>query len=152
MNPLQKRLTYAGTIPFWGLAGFIFLGVSELPLLGSTHHALTLYATVIAAFMMGSSWGSNLSQSSLHDDSSERKTALVANAQAILLWLGVIASDGGLRYLILATLFAWVLWLDRALFVNGKITADYWFHRKIVTAIVVVVLVVMSVYELSFTN
>lgn len=140
MSSTQKILTYAGTIPFWGLAVLMLSGVTALPVLGLLEPLFTGYAIVIAAFMMGSSWGSNL-----HKRTSEQTiVSLMSNAQALLLWLCLVLVTGPVHYAVLAVLFLWVLWQDFKLFRAGCIDSVYWLHRRVVTAIVVIVLAVMA--------
>ena len=140
MSFTQKLLTYAGTLPFFGVTLLLLIGVKELPVVGSLETLLSSYAVVIAAFMMGSSWGSNFHLSTPN----KTPVALVSNGLALLLWLGVLLVSGPGLFLLLAVLFVAILWMDRMQAQDGSITPEYWFHRRWVTGVVVLLLLMVA--------
>lgn len=139
---LYMMLTYAGTLPFIFCAVLFVFKYQTLPILGSLQTVLKVYSTTILAFICGTYWGQHLYQ--------KNKWAvyllLTSNVNVLILCL---------CYLILpfsSLLSAWIanfcllLCLDRALLLEGVISANYFKTRCLATLLVVLSLIISGVY------
>lgn len=139
MKKIFPYLTYAGAIPFIVCAMCLYVGIQELPLLGSVEKILSIYGLVISSFLAGAHWGQHLS---MDKGQWSRWLPILSNAVAIVLWLGFLAFSFKMQMVLFIGAFV-VLWMiDYRIFQADVITRHYFQTRLFVTIIVIISLVI----------
>lgn len=137
---LAERLTYSGTIPFWGLV-VLTIWFDTFPVLGiPLDHLVFTYAAVIASFIAGIHWGVYLFKDTALN------LFIQSNIIALLAW-GSHFVMPIISVIILIYCFLHLIVIDRVLFKHDVI--DYWFYamRIKATLIVVSTLVIFGVLQ-----
>lgn len=129
---LNIILPYAGALPFMACALLPFLGMPDLPLLGTTAYVAAAYGVVITCFMAGVHWGQYLQS----DGQAPLNLFIASNVIAVTVWLGFLALPLLWFLFLLIAVFYALLIIDHTLFKHEQIEKSYFTTRVIVTKIV----------------
>ena len=113
MKKVFPYLTYVGATPFVFCAMCFYLGIHDIPLLGSVKRILAAYGLVISSFLAGAHWGQHL-----HIDKSQwiRFLPIFSNVIAVLLWLGFLVLSFKMQMAMFVAAFVVLLIIDHRLF------------------------------------
>ena len=138
MSKVTFYLILAGLIPFVGLTFFLALGITTLPVLGSTVQVLGLYSLIIAVFLSGSHWGQHLAL----DDQWVVFLPITSNLITVILWLVFLTCSFTVITFTFVIAFVTLLGIDYKLLKTGHISGHYFRMRFVVSAIVCLMLVI----------
>lgn len=135
---MRVFLTYAGLIPFLACSILIFLGVNNVPLLGSVFDIQKTYMLIIAAFMAGIHWGQ-----ALGNNKDDYKLYIISNIHAIALFFLSILAGQQVFSIGVITIFTSILYVDHRLLKQNIISQDY-FKMRFVVSIIVITSIIVS--------
>jgi hypothetical protein len=142
-SKLYTLLALAGTVPFLACALLPLLGIVEIPILGALDLLAGTYGLAIICFLAGAHWGTYLSGQS----ASSLNLFVISNAIFLAVWFAFIGASLAWALAVQVIAFLLLLFIDQRLKASGVVTAHYFRIRSVATAIAVVSLLAILLFQ-----